>query len=144
MIKVKNLERTISENLNKIAKIFADEFTMGSIDLVRGGFNHYLDKIVENPAELKVSEIPFNKFNCVYFLMDGDYVAYVGQTSHLSARISTHVNDGKEFDSVSWVCVDPGDLLLIEAFNIAHYNPSLNIETAGMRELVLMVARKVS
>jgi len=144
MIKANNLEKTISDNLNRIAKVFADEFTLDSIDLVREGFANYLNVIVEHPCDSKSSEIPFSKFNCVYFLMDGDYVAYVGQTSHLSARVSTHVADGKEFDSVSWVCVESSEMLLVEAFNIAHHNPSLNVEMAGMKELVLMVAKRVS
>lgn len=143
MIKINHLEKTISENLHRIAKIFADEFTMESIELVREGFNDYMDEIVKDPSIAKTNKIPFNKFNCVYFLMDGDYVAYVGQTSHLSARISTHVSDGKEFDSVSWIHVESSELLLIEAFNISHHNPSLNADVAGMKELVLMVAKKV-
>ena len=76
--------------------------------------------------------------------MAGDCVLYVGQTSHLCARIATHVNTGKKFEYVSWFEVEREDILLIEGFNIAYYNPALNIDIPGMKELAYLVSRKVS
>lgn len=83
-------------------------------------------KIIENPQESKSSTIPFTKNHVVYFLLQGDYVAYVGQTTHLAARISQHVVDGKEFDSVSYVLVESKYANIIEAANINYHNPELN------------------
>ncbi len=86
----------------------------------------YGETVVRSPDGSSV--IPFTKFGCVYFLLRGECVVYVGQTMHLSARISQHVGDGKVFDGVSYFEVDREDLVIIEAVNIAHHLPELNIE----------------
>jgi len=136
--------KVINKNLPKISKIFADEFNQDSIALIEEGYDHYSKDIFHIHHERKSNQIPFNRFNCVYFLMNGDCVSYVGQTSHLCARVATHVNTGKGFEYVAWFNVEREDMLLIEAFNIKYYNPELNVDIPGIKELVYLVARKVS
>ena len=140
----KDVSKVINNNLSKISKIFADEFNCDSTNLIIDGYNRYSNEIFDKPGERKSNQIPFNKFNCVYFLMNGDCVSYVGQTSHLCARVAAHVGKGKKFEYVSWFIVDREDMMLIEAFNIKHYNPELNIEIPGLKELIYLVAKKVS
>jgi len=138
------VSEVINKNIVKIGKIFADEFNEESVKLIEEGYLHYSADIFKNPEERKNEAIPFNRFNCVYFLMAGDCVLYVGQTSHLCARVATHVNTGKKFEPVSYYEVEREDMLLIEAFNISYYNPALNIDIPGMKELIYLVSRKVS
>ncbi|HDZ62781.1 MAG TPA: hypothetical protein ENH40_06525 [Nitrospirae bacterium] len=88
-------------------------------------------------------EIPFTKGVRVYFLMQDDYVAYIGQTTHLAARIATHVADGKTFDSVAYKDVCGADAVMIEAFNINYHNPELNQEVDNATCLLKRVARSV-
>lgn len=88
-------------------------------------------------------EIPFTKGARVYFLMQDDYVAYVGQTMHLAARIATHVSDGKVFDSVAYKDVCGKDAVMIEAFNINYHNPELNQEADTATCLLRRVAKSV-
>jgi hypothetical protein len=83
-------------------------------------------KILENPSEISSELIPFTRSHVVYFLMQGDYVAYIGQTTHLAARIAQHVVDGKQFDKVASFGVESKLALIIEAMNIQYHNPELN------------------
>ncbi len=140
---IKELKDTILDNWNCIGKIFGDEFTQESIDSLETSYLQYNSTIDLTPQDNKSFSIPFTKFNCVYFLLQGDCVVYVGQTAYLCARLATHVSDGKEFDSVSWFEVSQDNMLMIEAFNISYHNPELNKEKPTMKELILMLARKV-
>lgn len=137
------IQELIKTNVNKIAKVFADEFYFNSLDLVQEEYISYTDNIIENPQLSKCNKIPFKKFNCVYFLLSDDVVVYVGQTTHLSARVAQHVVDSKDFNYVSWFEVDRDTMLLTEAFNITYHNPVLNKEKPKTLELLLMIAKKV-
>jgi len=61
----------------------------------------------------------------------------------LAQRIATHVKDGKQFDSVSWIDVEDSDLLIIEAYTINYYNPILNVEVFPDADLIDATARRV-
>lgn len=71
--------------------------------------------------------IPFDKKCRVYYLYDCGTLVYIGMTTHLSARISTHIGE-KEFDKVSYVDVDRIKMSLIESLNIYAYTPRDNIK----------------
>ena len=60
----------------------------------------------------------------VYFLINNNEIVYVGQTNMLSNRLSNHSD--KEFDSVSFVDVDPSFIGDIEASYIAKFDPIYN------------------
>jgi hypothetical protein len=66
--------------------------------------------------------------SCVYFLLDGEEVVYVGQTkSRMLARIDEHrVN--KVFDSVAILECDPAHLLRVEIEWIFALTPKYNRE----------------
>jgi len=40
---------------------------------------------------------------CVYFLVKGDFLDYIGGTNDLANRIRQHLNDGRSFDRVLWI-----------------------------------------
>ena len=145
MIDDNKLDSAIKSNLSKIGKIFADEqFQHESLSEIKKVYFYYKEKIIIEPGGDRNTLVPFNKFNCVYFLMTGDYVSYIGQTSHLCERLATHVNSGKDFTHVHWECVSIEDMRIMESFNISYHNPELNKEKHNMNELVLMLARKIS
>jgi len=63
---------------------------------------------------------------CVYFLMQGEEVVYVGQTNCLPDRIIWHRRDKKVFDGVWFLPVDAGDLVLLEGRYIDRFRPRYN------------------
>ncbi len=97
--------------------------------------------IVEFPYRTKQPCIPFSKDHVVYFLLQGDYVAYVGQTTHLAARVAQHVVDGKQFDYVSFISVSRKEALYIEAINIQYHNPCLNQLVPTNKEIAKIRSR---
>jgi predicted GIY-YIG superfamily endonuclease len=97
--------------------------------------------IVIEPENTKSATIPFTKGHVVYFLLQGDYVAYVGQTTHLVARVAQHVVDGKQFDYISYIEVDSRQAMLIEALNIQYHNPSMNVYIPKEQDIVKMKKR---
>ena len=137
---------TILELAKKIK--YSDSSLSDSVDIIQekvlDRYTHYSMMIVDTPQYSKNPTIPFNRFSCVYFLMQGDYVAYVGQSTHLGARVAQHVVAGKQFDAISFVLVDTDDLLIAEAFNITHHNPSLNIDKKSNIELLTMVSKLIN
>lgn len=76
------------------------------------------DRIVEYPAW----EVP----SCVYFLIENNRVAYIGQSRNLPSRLSQHEGDGKTWDRVLFIPLPPSDLLRVEAEWIAALAPPLN------------------
>ena len=99
--------------------------------------------IVEKPSGGAL--IPFDRSPRVYFLMQGDYVAYVGQTVGLPGRINWHINDGKEFDEVAYIDIERReDLLIIEGLNIIEHSPELNIAKPSMNEVIKMIASSMT
>ena len=105
-------------------------------------YMYYSGMIVKNPHETKTLTLPFNKRERVYFLLQGNYVCYVGQTMHLIDRVSQHVND-KDFDFVSYIDVAPREMMLIEAFNISYHNPEYNTVKDTKTALLRKVAKTI-
>lgn len=63
---------------------------------------------------------------CVYFLVAGSQVIYVGQTADLHARLANHYALGKRFDRVFFLPVARGECLEVESAFIARFAPPLN------------------
>lgn len=64
---------------------------------------------------------------CVYFLLSGSDVVYVGQSVSLAARISTHRSEGyKAFDRVYYLPVDRSQLNHTERAHISKFRPKYN------------------
>jgi len=66
----------------------------------------------------------------VYFLLKNNVVVYVGQTINLSSRENSHKSN-KDFDAVSFLCVDPSIANDIEANYIVRFKPIGNISLPG-------------
>lgn len=84
--------------------------------------------------DLKTTK-PYYKNNkiydyCIYFLWFEEELVYIGQTSCLKGRISSHKSD-KLFDRVTYTIIKDGytNVLKIEAENIKHYKPVFNNKT---------------
>lgn len=64
---------------------------------------------------------------CVYFLIEDGRVVYVGKSSSLQGRITTHIEDKKSFTRVLYIeCKTEEDALDLEAAFIHALKPSLN------------------
>lgn len=76
------------------------------------------DRLCECPSV----EIP----PCVYFLIEGEMVVYVGQTRALAARLLQHTQGGKRWERVLFMPIPAAELLRVEAEWIAALQPPLN------------------
>ena len=106
-------------------------------------YYHYAQTVISDPWVNQSANIPFDKENRVYFLLYFDKVMYVGQSFHLSARISTHVNSNKIFNTVSWIDVGDDDIDIVEKFNISHHQAEFNQEYFSKGDLLTIVANDV-
>jgi len=84
----------------------------------------------------------FHEQSCIYFLLKGDEVVYVGQSIKLGARVLAH-RDEKDFDRVLFMEVPLADLGSVELRLIGELKPRLNVlgnSTAGkVREITFEV-----
>ena len=115
------------------------------------GYDHLLDDydrrleeaLSHNPRANKVSCASLVTKNVVYYLMQDDYVCYIGQTTNLLARLGTHKGDGKDFNGIHTIAVGRSEMLIREAFSIYQYNPSLNIIKPSELDLMKMVTKEI-
>lgn len=79
---------------------------------------------------LREHEIVAGAFNLphsisgVYFLVDGDHVAYVGQSVNIQARLGQHQD--KKYDRVAYIPCRPAMLDALESLYIHYLQPPLN------------------
>jgi predicted GIY-YIG superfamily endonuclease len=95
-------------------------------------------------------EFPTQSSPCVYFLIDGVDIVYVGQSKNLSTRIISHKKD-KNFTRVIYMVVAENDLDKVERFyeeellpkyNKAHYVKKLK-EEKGLFNGLLYNMKKI-
>lgn len=87
------------------------------------GFVVPRDRVLERARP----HLPIKIEPCVYFLVSGKSIVYVGQTVGPLSRMHYHIKDGvKEFDSVYLSWVDKRSLEIYEYVNIEHHNPIYN------------------
>jgi hypothetical protein len=70
---------------------------------------------------------PLKSFCGVYFLIHKRKIVYVGQSVNVYARVATHANTLKEFDSWSFIESEPDQLNDLESLYIRKFNPPLNL-----------------
>jgi len=84
---------------------------------------------------------------CVYFLIDGDRVVYVGKSAKLVTRLVEHMQD-KRFDRVLYLRQPKSDLSRVESALIRYLKPRYNVlevssgDATENRELVKKVAKR--
>lgn len=88
------------------------------------GFIIGAEEVVCGCVEVTSTAVKLESEPCVYFLLKGEKIIYIGKTVNLSRRIAQHT--GKDFDSVSWVVVSDSDLSQAELVNIDYHDPELN------------------
>lgn len=75
-----------------------------------------------SPEEIVSLRIPG-----VYFLFDGDRLVYVGQSTHVPARIEDHLREGRiPFDRATFLPVEPEKLRERESYYIDLLDPEYN------------------
>lgn len=126
-------KKYIRDNLiqNQAARPFPTELKVIDLtasDAVAGRVPDALVPLAERFYEMPVSRtlgVP-----CVYFLISDMRVVYVGQTTNLIARVTTHLKE-KTFDRVLYLPVPESALLAVEAAFIAALRPPLNGRCEG-------------
>lgn len=86
------------------------------------------EELWQMEIEIRKNRMPVPEiYSFLYFLYDGDELAYVGQTRHgVMSRIMSHKKD-KVFDSISYIKrVPEEDLSDLEATFIMRYRPKYN------------------
>ena len=91
-----------------------------------------LKKPKEIPKELirhtqDLLELPIINPPCVYFLLEGIEIVYVGQSINVSARVNQHTQD-KDFNKVLYMPVVKENLDKVERFFIERLQPKYNKE----------------
>lgn len=79
---------------------------------------------------------------CVYFLLRGSRVVYVGQSTNLTLRCRAHLNDEKDFDRVVYLHCPDEQLVAVERAFINFFRPELNatpFEDVGYHETQLLI-----
>lgn len=88
-----------------------------------------MDNIFLNKEHIIENRIPINKskeIGCVYFLLDGEEIVYVGSTMDFLGRMSTHLRNDKQFDSYFEIACEKEILTDLEAYYIVHHDPKYN------------------
>ncbi len=70
--------------------------------------------------------VPCTGHPLIYFLLEGDQVVYVGQTTSIETRLAQHVGLHKAFDRVLAMPVPAADLGAVERTLICQLLPALN------------------
>lgn len=77
-------------------------------------------------VRFKCEEVPLISGECVYFLWDDDIIVYIGRSSRVITRVSSHVMEGeKKFNAISIIPIDEKNNQ-IEALYIKKYAPKYN------------------
>lgn len=68
----------------------------------------------------------------VYFLYQGAVLQYIGQSVNVLARAGSHIAEGKEFDSFTFIRCERDDLDALEIACIKMFRPALNVANAAL------------
>ena len=82
------------------------------------------NKALLTTEEIVKVALPWEKLSGVYFLVLGDEVVYVGQSTNVHARIPNHAD--KEFDKYAFVPCDVDLLNKLESLYIHVLRPKIN------------------
>ncbi|MFC3338766.1 hypothetical protein [Paracandidimonas soli] len=73
---------------------------------------------------------PCRRLCGVYFLLDGDDIVYIGQSTNIINRIAQHVD--KAFERFAYIECEQSALNMVESIFIHRYRPKLNfVRVAG-------------
>jgi hypothetical protein len=82
---------------------------------------------------LALPDIPLIE-NCVYFLCKKSEVIYIGMTSNLFARATSHLASPMDFDTIHYFVINSKLRDKLEAFEakmMLHFSPPCNAQTSG-------------
>jgi predicted GIY-YIG superfamily endonuclease len=100
-------------------------------DIKRNGWANRIEKaksIID--AFSAPEEFILKKIACVYFLLQGDEIVYIGQTVDIHNRISVHTRKkNKKFNKVLYHEVKKKNLLIVENYLIKKYKPKYNLKS---------------
>jgi hypothetical protein len=119
------------------------DWTKANLVRIQQGKEFRLDIIVnDNPSPgdvpealhsiaNKLKEFRSKSLPCIYFLINGDEIVYVGQSSSLQSRLESHRSDKKEFDRVLFLPTPSSFLSSLEMALIRALKPKYNQSLVG-------------
>mgnify|MGYP003135932711 FL=1 len=122
----------LTEILNWIKKELVEHYDGFKIVSKFYSFNDDIKKPLEIPQEIihhseELFELPMVLPPCVYFLIEGVEIVYVGQSINVSARAYQHTQD-KDFSKVLYLPTVKENLDKVERFFIERLQPKYNKE----------------
>ena len=122
----------LNEILNWIKKELVEHYDGFKIVSKFYSFNDDIKKPLEIPQEIihhseELFELPMVLPPCVYFLIEGVEIVYVGQSVNVSARANQHTQD-KDFSKVLYLPTVKENLDKVERFFIERLQPKYNKE----------------
>ncbi|MCE5172520.1 hypothetical protein LQV63_24915 [Paenibacillus profundus] len=130
-------EERYHEDFNKAYEFLLEKFTLDRHPTLRIWRNRNPVNIAEVPQCLAnirhVKRLEITEPSYVYFLLMGEEIVYVGQTtSPWPARILQHLKSGdKEFDDVWYLEVDRPSVSRVETEFIRKFQPKYNRAKVG-------------
>jgi len=89
-------------------------------------------RVLASKQSILAASQPFTPVTGVYFLVQGNVIAYIGQSVSIQARIRTHQTDAKVlFDAVAYVPCVQEDLDILESLYIHMFQPPCNGGATG-------------
>jgi hypothetical protein len=92
-----------------------------------------VEKVPFTKEELLGRAFPADLRCGIYFLIEGDDIVYVGQSTDVFNRLSRHRRDGKEFDSFNIIPCPEESLDELESTYIDAFAPWLNHSLGNVR-----------
>ena len=83
------------------------------------------------------------EFYCIYALIKNKNIVYIGQTSSILSRLSSHLSSSKDFDS--WAIIESFDYIDSDSFNkieqkyISKFKPKLNVLFCKKKKITKVV-----
>ena len=91
----------------------------------------------DHVLSMKSTLVPINIECCIYFLMQGNIITYVGQSFSLLGRIQQHIlNNVIPFDTVSYIAVDRHKINLYERMYIHSFAPKYNTTKYTVNQII--------
>lgn len=116
---------------------FADEFLKEHNDFMASLLCE------EDVISKKVPHVPLSFGPCIYFLIHGNSIVYVGQSVQVLNRIHIHILDGKLFDHVTILPISKHIMTDVEQGYIYNINPRLNIVKPSYQDLIFNSLKRI-
>ena len=137
MKSVKALAEQLNTSVRSVYRMLSDGLEHydlpGGIKISEDQLQAYLSRLPRpipqlwTTAQILSKATPAHQAPCIYFLLAGTEIVYVGKTINVTKRLGRHLDDGKQFDAYSVVECSKRDLERLEMAYISAFKPRYNV-----------------